>query len=138
MSAFAVDSTVDRGVRKRGPARVERSERRVDRGLERERRFAALSFRRERVPVEVVVPRLRRVVEYGGISRRARGDDDLAEREPLVLRSGDQPFERVDVAGVVLAVVERNRPVRNRRFQGVVSIGQGRKRNLVHRSCSFR
>ena len=66
----AAAEALDSGVRKRGPARVERSERRVDRGLERDRRFAALSFRRERFPVEVVVPRLRRVVEDGGVSRR--------------------------------------------------------------------
>ena len=53
-------------------------------------------------------------------------------------RAGDQLVQRGHVAGVVLAVVERNRPGRNRRLQGVVIIGQGRKRNLVHRSCSFR
>ena len=71
-----------RRIGKRSLAGVERAEGRANRREKFRRRRAALPGGRERPPVEVVVPNLRRVVEDCRIARVARCGDDLPKSAP--------------------------------------------------------
>ena len=83
----AASEALHRRIGKRDLAGVERAEGRVDRRKKFRRRLATLPGRRERPPVEVVVPDLRRVVEYCRIARVAGCSDYLFEGEPFVFCS---------------------------------------------------
>src|SRR5688572_613539 len=79
--------------------------------------------RRKAVPVEVVVPDLGGVVEYGAV----RALDDLLERRALERAALDELVQLGDVSAVMLAVVELERFARQVRLERVHRIGQGTK-----------
>jgi hypothetical protein len=75
------------------------------------------------MPVEAVVPALRRVVEQPLVGA-SRGLDHRLQRLPLEIGPGGQRIGLVDIGLVVLAVVEAQRLGRNRRLERGVGIGQ--------------
>ena len=84
-------------------------------------------------PVEVVVPRLGRVVEYLDLVGLAGGrGDDFFEREAGKLGAGDELVQRVDVPLMVLAVVESDRLRGHDGLERVFRIGK--RRQDVHRA----
>jgi hypothetical protein len=74
-----------------------------------------------RAPVEIVVPDLRGVVE----ERALRGAHQALEIRVRPGRVRDERIQLLHVAGVVLAVVQRERLAREMRSEGVAWIGQG-------------
>jgi hypothetical protein len=99
---------------------VERAEGLVDGRRQGARRLAA-SVRREAIPIEGVVPDLRRVVEDAA----ARLAHDVLERQVLEFGARDELVQVVDVGLVMLAVVELQGFLGDVRGQGVDGIGQG-------------
>jgi hypothetical protein len=77
------------------------------------------------VPIEIVIPRLRGIVEYLlGFFVLGRLLDDVLERHLGVRRALDQLVQLVDVGFMMLAVVERNGLGGNDRGECVLGIGE--------------
>src|SRR5688572_16469146 len=109
----------------------ERAEALPDRVRDLAARLASAA-RLHTVPVEGVVPGLRRVVEQ--LARR-RGADQILERLVRLRLAFGQPVEGVDVVPVVLAVVILERLSRDVRSETALGIGKLWK-SKCHDGCS--
>src|SRR5262249_6931823 len=83
----------------------------------------ALASRRQAVPEETVIPRLRCIVEdvAGGLRYQ------LLERCVFEFRAADQLVDLVDISLVMFAIVIIQRLTRHMRLEGIVRVRQGWK-----------
>ncbi|HCS69057.1 MAG TPA: hypothetical protein DIW51_03720 [Rhodospirillaceae bacterium] len=71
-----------------------------------------------------MVPGLRRVVEHPSIALSMGAAGDVDQRHAVIVGALDGVVQLVDVALVVLAVMEAEGPFRHMRRQGVLGIGK--------------
>src|ERR1700679_1568651 len=88
-------------------------------------RRLATALCRHAQPVEIMVPDLRRIMKNGRCLRAlGRQEHDFFKRLACEGRALDKFVQRVDIAGMMFAVVKGERAGRYDRFKRILLIGQ--------------